>query len=213
MKELARLLLEQSLAVCRFDFTNSFGQSEGRAADMTISQRVRDLEMVVQYCKRRAYVNDHKVAIIGIGLGAMSAFVLESLSTNVRALVLINTPIGVDTISWTRFDEREMMRIKLKRYFHVPLTGGTALINSTFFEDGKKIDMSRCARNIKTPVLFLAGAQNAIVGKEQSEWLFEHTAARKELLIVPEFGAVEGKKGLKQIVEHTLEFLKKQGLA
>ncbi len=210
IKEAARLLLEEGFAVARFDFTDSFGESDGRAADMTISQRVRDLEHVMKHCKRSAYVNDAKVCVLGIGLGAMAAFVLEAFTSEAHALVLVNTPQAVDSLSWTRFEERDMSRIRLKRYFHVHLGGAPVLINYTFFEDGHKLDMSRCARNLKTPVLFLASEDSEIVPKEQSAWLYERTSSqKKELATLPGLGAVEGKRGMKTIVEQAVAFLKR----
>lgn len=211
-REFAKLFLEQGFAVCAFDFTNGFGKSDGRAADITVSQRVRDLEMVVQYCRRRAYVNERKVTVLGIGLGAMAAVAMEAFSPCANGLVLINTPTHVEALSWTRFDEREMMRVRLKRYFHVPLADEPVLVNYTFFEDGQKLDMSRCARNLKTPTLLIA-TDSPVVANAESQWLYERIPAKREFQILPGIGAIEGRKGVKQIVEAALDFLKRQRLA
>lgn len=208
VRELARLLLLDGFVIARFDFTDAFGESDGRAADMTISQRVRDLEHVVQYCKRRGYVNEEKTSILGIGIGAMSALILEAFHSQVQKLILVNTPMAVDRLSWTTFDDRERFRIKLKRYFHVPLSGSPALINYTFFEDAEKIDMARCARNLKTPVLYIVG-DSPVVSKDQSEWLHERTSGKKRLLELP-IGEIDGKKGVKLVVDEAVKFLRER---
>jgi len=213
VKEAARLLLDEGFAIVRFDFTSAFGKSEGRAADITISQQVRDLGAVIEYCKRRAYVNDHKVSVLGFGLGGTSALILEAFQTMVNALVLVNTPRAVDMISWTKFEDRDMFRIKLKRYFHVPFESGEALINYTYFEDGQKVDMSRCARNLKTSTLFISGDENTTVTKDQTEWLYERVPAKKELLFLPGIGAIEGRAGVKAVIDAAVPFLKKHKAA
>lgn len=213
VKEAARLLLNAGFAVTRFDFTSSFGKSEGRAADITISQQVRDLARVVEYCKRRAYINDKKVSIIGFGLGATTAMILEAFDPMVKALVLVNTPRGVNTISWTNFADRDMMTIKLKRYFHVPYGEGQALINYTYFEDGDKVDIARCARNLKTPTFFISGAENTTVTPDQTQWLFDRVHGKKRMELIPGLGAIESRAGVKAVVELAVPFLKQHKAA
>lgn len=206
VKEAARLLLEKGYAVVKFDFTDSFGRSEGRAADITVSQRVRDIGHVVDYCKRRGYVNESKVSILGIGLGAMAAVILEAFHSCSSRLALMNTPTKASAMKWTNFSDREMMKVKLKRYFHVPLGDSPVLINYTFFEDARKIDMARCARNLNTPVLLMFGEHDEIVSKDESKWLYDRVPAEKKLVEIPGIGALEGRKGVKAVVEHAVEW-------
>lgn len=208
VKEACRLLLERDYCVAKFDFTDGFGQSEGRAADITVSQRVRDLEHVVEYCKRRGYVNENKVGIFGIGLGAMSSVVLEAFHSCVHALALMNTPTKASAMSWTNFSEREMMKVKLKRYFHVPLDSSPVLINYTFFEDARKIDMPRCARNLKTPTLLMVGELDEIVNKEESKWLYDRIPSKKHMEIIKGVGALDGRKGMKAVIEFSHAWFK-----
>lgn len=210
IKELAKLYLEEGVAVVRFDFTNSFGKSDGRIENVTISQRARDLELLVQYVKRRSYVNESKVSIIGFSFGAMATLVLEGFHGLTKATVLVNTPSQVDDTAWTSFPEREMLRVKLKRYFHIMKEGREVRINYTFYEDGYRLDMFRCARNLRTPTLFIAGADEAIISPTHSERLFERTNCKKEMDIVPGLGHEMNKKATQLIFGKSLAFLKKQ---
>jgi pimeloyl-ACP methyl ester carboxylesterase len=209
-KEVCKLAIDKGFAVVRFDFTNGFGRSGGRAENITINQRARDLELVVQYVKRRAYVNETKLIIIGIGFGAMASLVLEGFHALAKAMVLVNTPSQIDDTGWTSFSERDMLRVKLKRYFHILKDGQEVRINYTFYEDGYRLDMFRCARNLRTPTLYLAGADNAIIKPLHSERLFERTNGKKEMEIVPSLGQDIGKKQIAMIFEKALSFFKRQ---
>ncbi|MDD9952941.1 MAG: prolyl oligopeptidase family serine peptidase [Candidatus Woesearchaeota archaeon] len=206
-KETSRLLLEAGFAVAVFDFTNGFGKSEGRASDITMSQRARDISDVITYAKRRAYINEKKTYILGYGYGAMSALILEAFHPIAHKLVLVNTPSTIQGASFMQFDSREMMRIKLKRYFHVHNGEKEELINYTFFEDGEKIDMPRCARNLRTPTLFIAGEKDEVVSKEQSQWFVDRVPAEHEFLVLPG-EHITGKKGVKAVVDAAVTFLK-----
>ncbi len=213
VKEAARLLLGHGFAVVRFDFTSSFGESEGRAADKTISQQVRDLARVIEHAKRRAYVNNSRLSVLGFGLGATTAMIMEAFNPMVRALALINTPKGVNTLSWTKFNDKDMFRIRLKRYFHVPYDKGEALINYTYFEDGEKVDIARCARNLKTPTLFMSGAEDETVTPDQTEWLYERVHGKKDVRFLDGIGAIEGRKGVKAAIDLAVPWFKKHKAA
>lgn len=213
LKEMTRYLLEAGFAVTRFDFTNSYGQSEGHGSDTTISQRAHDLEYVIEHVKRRAYVNTEKISLIGFGFGAMAVLVLEGFKGLAKSVVLIDCPKDVTGSSWTSFDEREMFRVRLKRYFHVPMEGEEVRINYTFFEDGERIDMARCARNMTTPVLYIAGKENGVILPENSVWLFDRTAGEKDIQLLDSIGHVNSRKGIKAIIDLTLKWLKKSKAA
>lgn len=204
IKEAAKLLLEEGFAIVQFDFTNGMGKSEGRIEDITISQRARDLQLVIEYAKRRAYVNERRVVVLGFGFGAMAALVLEGFHNLARALVLVNTPRAVDDTAWTRFDDREMLRVRLKRYFHISRGGEEVRINYTLLEDGYRTDMARCARNLKTPTLYLTGG-DPVVPPEHSAWLAERTPAPHDIAAL-----TDGRKLVKEAVQRALEFFKKQ---
>lgn len=210
LKELSKMFLDKGIAVVRFDFTNGFGKSGGRIENITISQRARDLEFVVQYVKRRAYINEAKITIIGVGFGAMASLVLEGFSNLAKALILVNTPSQIDDTAWTSFAERDMMRIRLKRYFHITKDGKEIRINYTFYEDGYKLDMFRCARNLRTPVLYLTGQENDIIKPVHSERLFERTNSKKEMENIAGFANDISKKNTTLVFEKSFGFMKKQ---
>jgi cephalosporin-C deacetylase-like acetyl esterase len=210
IKDLCKMFLDKNIAVLRFDYTNSFGRSGGRIENITISQCARDLELVIQYVKRRAYTNEQKICAIGFGFGAMSTLVLEGFHALTKAIVLVNTPSQIDDTSWTSFQERDMLRVKLKRYFHVHSEGKEVRINYSFFEDGYRLDMFRCARNLRTPVLYVTGFDNQVVRPLHSERLYERTNSKKESESIAGFAHDVGKKHTQIIFDKSFNFFKKQ---
>jgi predicted alpha/beta-fold hydrolase len=209
IKELTRLFLEKGFAVVRFEFTNSFGKSAGRVENLTVSQRARDLELVVQHVKRRSYVGD-RIVIIGFGFGAMASLVLEGFQNLARAIVLVNCPSAIDDTAWTSFSERDMTRVRLKRYFHIIREGQEIRINYSFYEDGYRLDMFRCARNLRTPALYLHSKENPIVKPVHSERLYERTNGKKEMEHIVGLEHSISKKSAQTIFDKSVAFFKKQ---
>ncbi len=90
------------------------------------------------------------------------------------------------------------------------MNGQPCRINYTLFEDGYRLDIFRCARNLRTPVLYMAGADDQIVPANQTERLYERTNCKKELLIVQGMNQDFGKKQIITIFEKSFDFFKRQ---
>jgi pimeloyl-ACP methyl ester carboxylesterase len=208
-KELAKLLLEENIAVVRFDFTNGFGKSDGRIENVTVSQRARDLELIVNHLKRRNYIQDAKVSVVGVAFGAMATLAMEGFHALCKTIILVDCPSMAEDTGYTGFSERDMMRVKLKRYFHIIKEGKEVRINYTFLEDGFRVDALRCARNLRTPVLYICGGEDSIVKPVHSDRLFERTNGKKELVRVESLAKESERKRAHIIFSNTIAFLKK----
>jgi pimeloyl-ACP methyl ester carboxylesterase len=210
VKELGKLFLEKGFAVVLFDFTNSFGTSDGRGCDITISQRARDLEIILEYVRKRPYVSEKRTIMLGIGFGGTAALALEGFKAAAKALVLVNAPTNVEDTAWTRFPDRDMLRVRLKRYFHVRWQGKEERINATLFEDAARVDLARCARNLTTPTLILTGAKATVTPLSHALWLDDRAiAAKHEHVVLPELVDATEKKEAKSIFDATNTFLKR----
>ena len=213
VKELTKQLLDAGFAVAAFDFTNSLGNSDGRLCDVTLSQRARDLEIVAQHAQGRSYITGKKTLVIATGFGGTAALALEGFKPIARALVLVNTPLMVEDTAWTRFPEREMLRVRLKRYFHVLWQGNEQRINSMFFEDAGRIDLARCARNLVTPTLILIGGKSTVTPAAHAAWLEEHAiAATRERVTVPDLADAHDRREARLVLEQALAFCKRHKL-
>lgn len=185
IKNLSKKFLDEDWAVITYDGTQSFGNSGGRAEDVTITQRAADLERVVNYARRRSYINNKKIVVLGHCYGAMTALAMEGFQHILAGIILVSTPARIEETALTRKSSHEMMKVKLKRYFHIKHGDKEARINYSFYEDGMKVDMDRAARNLKTPALFIHGAKDKSIPMDNTERMHERAIGPKKLVIIP----------------------------
>lgn len=208
VKTMAKKFLDSGWAVILYDSTQSFGESGGRAEDVTITQRTMDLERVVNYAKRRSYINNKKIIVMGHCYGAMTALAMEGFQHILAGLILVSTPARIEETHLTRKSSHDMMKIKLKRYFHIEHEGGEARINYSFYEDGMKIDMDRAARNLKTPALFIHGAKDENIPLDNSDRMFSRAIGPKKMVVLPSMGHEIKGAAITKIFNESIDFLK-----
>lgn len=210
IKKSTKKFLDEGWAVLSFDYTQSYGESGGKPEDTTITQRSKDLKRVIEYAKRRSYIKDDKIVVFGHCYGAMTALFMEGFEHMLAGLILISTPARIENTLITRKDQRELMKIKLKRYFHVihEDMNQEVRINYFFLEDGVKLDMDRAARNLKTPTLFIHGKNDQSIPTDDSKRMFDRAVGPKEYLDINMEHEIKG-AALTKIFTASLEFLKK----
>lgn len=213
IKTLTKKFLDDGWAVVNHDYSQSFGESGGRSEDVTISQRTRDLERVVAYAKRRSFINLDKVVVFGHCYGAMTALAMEGFQHVLAGLILVSTPARIEESCLTRKGSHEMMKVRLKRYFHIHHGDKEIRINYSFYEDGLKIDMDRAARNLTTPCLFMHGALDESIPLDNTQRMFNRAVGPKELVILDKMGHEIKGAAIGAIFEATKDFLKKQKIA
>lgn len=211
IKALSKKFLENGWVVVLFDMTNSFGESGGRSEDVTITQRIDDLEKVVNYAKRRSFVNDKKITVIGHCYGGMTALAMEGFKHILAAMAIISVPARIEETKLTRKSSHEMMKIKLKRYFHVhhDTTGEEVRINYAFLEDGIKIDMDRASRNLDTPTIFFHGAKDDSIPLANTERMHNKAIGKKELVVIPSMEHEVKGAAITKIYKETVAFFDK----
>jgi len=210
IKTIAKKFMDDGWAVIRFDYTQGLGESSGHSAAVTITQRVNDLQRVIGYAKRRSYINDKKVVVFGHCYGAMSALAMEGFNHELNAVILVSTPARIESSCLTRKEDREMSRVRLKRYFHVPHEGKELRINYEFYEDGKKIDMDRAARNLTTPALFMHGENDKSIPPADTQRMFDRAIGPKEMIVITKMEHEIKGAAVTKIYAASKEFLKKQ---
>jgi len=97
--EMARKACSIGLSCVRFDFRGC-GESEGKFEDSILSNRIRDLDEVVNYIRRNY---GGKIALLGSSFGGMVAIVYAYMNM-IKPVVLISTPYMIKDIE-NRFIE------------------------------------------------------------------------------------------------------------
>jgi len=205
---LCKKFLDDGWVVVVYDSTQSFGESGGNPEYITISQKVEDLEKVIGYAKRRSYVDDKKIVVFGHCYGAMAALAMEGFEHLLAGIILVSVPSRIEETKLTRKSSHEMMKIKLKRYFHIhhEAKGTEVRINYSFYEDGMKQDMDRAARNLKTPALFIHGSKDDSIPLESTERMFARAIGDKEMVIIDSMAHEIKGISLTKVFDATKEF-------
>lgn len=210
-RKLSALFQAEGYVVVRFDYTHGFGSGSGDPSRFTLSGAVRDTEQVIEYASRRGYVDDAKVAVIGHSFGAMAAILLSAFDPRVKAVIAISSPYNFLETRVTRMPEREMARVKLKRYFHLhsETLGEEVRIDFTFFEDGLKKDMARAVRNLRQPTLIIHGRKDESIPLAEAEEIHMRIPGPKELQIIETMGHNVDTKDMKVVFPLMRDFLKR----
>lgn len=207
--KLAEKLRKLGFVTVRFDYAYGFGQGSGDPSKFTLGSQVADAQRVLEHTLRRSYVNDN-VALIGHCFGGAGALLMAAFEERITALVIISTPYQMTDTRVTRFDEREMSRIRLKRYFHMCANTSEVRVDYAFFEDAMKKDMARATRNIKQPILIMHGEQDESIPMENSQEIFDRIHSEKQLKMIKGMGHQMTGTPLKQTNKLITEFLQKQ---
>ncbi len=210
-KRLAALFRKDGYVTVRFDYAYGFGTGSGEVAMFTLTNQVQDTEQVIAHVMRRGYVDADRIVLLGHCFGSMGAILLSAFDERVKALVALSTPYWFHDTDVTRLEERELARIRLKRYFHLfsENLGKEVRIDYSFFEDGAKKDMARAVRNLRQPLLLIHGRQDASIPVANSQEIYDRTPGEKELHIAEAMAHQPTEKDVTEFYPVVKAFLKK----
>jgi pimeloyl-ACP methyl ester carboxylesterase len=210
-RKVAALLRKDGFVTVLFDYTYGFGQGSGNIANFTLTNQVADTEKVVDYVRRRGYIDQNRIILLGHCFGGMAAILYSAFDAHSAAVIAISTPYDFEDTRVTRMDERERSRIKLKRYFHLfsDNLNQEVRIDYAFLEDGSRKDMARAVRNLKKPTLIVHGRRDASIPTNNAQEIFDRLPGPKELQIIEGMEHTIAERDLKELYPAMRAFLKK----
>ena len=119
--ELAEKSCKHGISCVRFDFRGC-GESKGRFEDSILSNRLKDLDKVINFIKKEY---NAKISLFGSSFGGMVSIIYASLH-KIKPIALISTPYKIDGIDKkfvedaSKYDILKMM----KRISHVLIIHG-----------------------------------------------------------------------------------------
>lgn len=208
---LSELLRNEGYVVVRFDYTYGFGEGSGDVSKFTITHVVEDTTRVIDHATRRGYANPDKIVLIGHCFGAMGAIFLAAFEDRVKAVVGISVPYWFEDTKVTKFEDRELSRMKLKRYFHLHTErrDEDIRVDYTFIEDGLKKDMARAVRNLEQPLLLIHGALDESISVENAQEIYDRAPGVKNLEIIEGMRHDPDTRAVKKLYPLIKTFLKK----
>ncbi len=165
-KKIAETLVQQGIAVFRFDFTG-LGESEGDFANTNFSSNVDDL---ISASKYMAEYHEAPDILIGHSLGGTAVLAAAKHVSSSKAIVTIGSPADAAHVAHTFSDYKE--QILSEGAAEVCLAGRVFTIKKQFLEDIDSIKMQGCVQNLEKALLIMHAPRDEVVGIENAGQLF-----------------------------------------
>jgi len=149
--DMAEMAGKEGISVIRFDFRGC-GESAGDFYDSTLSNRIADLQEVIEYARKR--FSNAKIALFGSSLGGMVSIIASSMDKKITSLSVLSTP----------YEIKEDLGVGKK-----------------FMEDLKKYDVLKAAEEA-APMLIIHGRKDELVPIEHAKMIYAHAPEDKKIL-------------------------------
>ena len=181
----AEAFKEKEYTVVRFDTTNTFGESDGKYEDATVTNYIEDLEDVIKWAKSQLWYQEPYV-LVGHSLGGIAAlYFAKNYSNEVKGLAPISTVVSgelsMDTPKYKESDW-EQSGWKIEKSSTSPT--GIKKLPWSHMIDRKKYDILPIADKLTMPILLIVGDKDDSTPPEHQRMLFDVLPGDKELHII-----------------------------
>jgi uncharacterized OsmC-like protein/alpha-beta hydrolase superfamily lysophospholipase len=164
---IAAALAGRGIATLRFDFTG-LGSSEGDFANTDFSSNVEDLLAAVAEMRRRGIPPS---ILIGHSLGGAAVLAMAGRVEEIRAIAVLAAPFQPDHV--LHLMAERLPEIEARGAALVSLGGRDFTIRREFLDDIRSQDQAARIAALGRPLLVLHSPEDAIVGIENGQSLFE----------------------------------------
>lgn len=166
VRNIARALNQNGIAVMRFDFTG-LGQSEGEFADTNFSSNVDDLIQAANFLTEN---HEAPSLMIGHSLGGAAAIFAASKLDSVKALATIGAPS--DPAHVAHLVESGQAEIEAHGVANVNIGGRSFAIKKQFLEDIQQQDLPSVLSKMRKAILVMHSPQDAVVDIKNAQRLY-----------------------------------------
>lgn len=156
---IAKKLREKNISTFRFDFF-AHGESEGKFADLTVSEAVDDTLRAIEFMKALGF---EKIGLFGSSFGGLSSYIVASQSKDLFLLVQ-KAPVA-SYKEFPAYNDPNLVA-KWKKTGYRTVEGKK--LKYAFYEDSIKNNAYRVAEDIRIPTLIIHGNRDQDVPVDQS---------------------------------------------
>lgn len=210
IETLAEVFKEQNFDVIRFDTTNSFGESDGKYEEATLTNYYQDLEDVIAWAEQQSWYQPQFV-LTGHSFGGFcTAFYAENFPEKVKALAPIS-PVVSGELSLKAHklyypkELQEWQETGWKITESLSKPGLYKKLPWSHMEDRLKYDLAPKADKLTMPKLLIVGEKDTSTSAAYIEEFFEKLPSKKEQHIIPNaphtFREADELNQIKQLVD------------
>jgi len=168
---MGRLCERMGLHCLRFDFRGC-GDSDGRFGDSVSSQRLEDLDHVIDYVRKDLGMDT--IGLFGSSLGGYVSLLRAGEKGKIKAIVSVSTP----------FSMAELLEDEIEEKGYCDIDGYR--IGKNFLYDAREYDekLREGLAGIRCPVLFVQGSADPLVPASHASELCSLVGSTRELRII-----------------------------
>jgi len=206
--KLSRLLERAGIASIRFDFAGS-GESDGDFIDMTMGTELKDASNILNYVRTLDFVENRKIAIVGLSMGGAIASMLAGNRKNDIKTLCLWAPAGnMDEIILSKKYIGDNCEEFTEKGF-IDVEG--LLIGARFVDNVKNIKIYENAAEYDKKSLIIHGDNDEEVLLSASQKYLDFWGGSSQLKVIRGANHTFDKsEWAKQVIEHTLEFIEKE---
>lgn len=186
IRTIAETFLENGYTVVTFDTTNTYGESDGRYEDATITNYYADLEDVIDWARNQDWFVEPFV-LAGQSLGGICvAWYAENYPQRVKGLFPHATVVSGE-LSKERYTQEELIdwqKTGWQEWESSTQPGLRKRLPWSHMEDRLKYDLLPNVSKLDMPVLLIVGSEDTSTPPRHQQLLYDALPGKKELHIV-----------------------------
>lgn len=183
----AQAFRDAGYTIVLFDTTNTFGESDGKYEDATVTNYYEDLEDVIAWASGQSWYQE-PFCLTGHSLGGICiALYAEKHPKKVKALAPISTVVSGELSTQTTKHQKyreEWRRTGWREYRSETDPNRIKRLPWSHMEDRLKYDLLPDVKKLTMPVLMIVGENDDNTPPNQQKILFEKLPGKKELHII-----------------------------
>ena len=169
--------------IVRFDTTNTFGESDGKFEDATLTNYYEDLKDVISWSWSQDFFQEPFI-LCGHSLWSISAiFYAENYPEKVKALVAVSTPVNAN-LSKETYTKEELYNWEKTNWLIEDWGGFEVRLKWNYMKDKEKYDLLKKVDKLVMPVLIISGEIDNTTPLKHQKILFDKIPDIKEIYVI-----------------------------
>ncbi|PAV31761.1 alpha/beta hydrolase [Leuconostoc lactis] len=181
--QISRQLAKRGIAAIAFDFSGH-GESDGDFIDFTFSNEVYEGTQLVAFVKTLDFVDETRVALLGMSLGSVAASMVAGLVGDAVMGLCLWSPAAVfqdEILENQTLQGKSIATVAEDGYFDF----NSMKLGPQFFEDVKTLDIYPTAKQYLGPVKIIHGADDTIAPVSYAQKYVDTYQQPVDLTVVP----------------------------